>query len=761
MFKGTWMAGSAALALSSAAIHAQTAPAAEVPAPTAADNDDGLAEIVVTANRRTQNLQKVSIAASALTGDQIKALAVTNTLDVVQHVPGVQLVSSGAGAANFFSIRGATQNDFAEHEEAPVATYLDGVYVSHASATAALLFDAASVEILRGPQGTLFGRNATAGLVQFTSAKPTFSPDGYAEASYESYDRYRLEGAYGQGITKDVAFRLSAAYDGGGSYLRNRLTPGIDPNNRNTWAVRGQLLIKPTDRLDVTLSGRGSRTDVRSGFYTDLVSYADPDNHLLSRVLPSNLDVFGTCAGCDRFGYRVPDDYSFYTGASNVTGRNRASTAGGTATVRYRAPGVIVTSISDYSHYFKRYNEDTDASPNENYAFYTGVDADQFSEEIHLENDVKGRFRWLIGGFYLNIDGKYLAGTGSHFAETTPAGIEDSGSLANYALKTRSWAVFGQAEYDLVPKLTLVLGARYADERKRFDYVLNYTDGFEPGATVLQPLALVINDRATPGAGRLSKGEWSGRAALNYQVTPDILTYVTVNRGFKPGSFNAPGYAIPVETFKFGEERVLTVEGGAKTEFLNHKLRINGDVFYNDYKDYQAFNVIGINYFVTNNKARQWGAEFDAALTPVSGLTITSGLALLRSRIYGIVLPDGDVATRDTAQSPTLSYNGDVSYRWKPSFGGRLTIGTDFSYKTKFYFDILNSPSAAQDGFWLQNARLSYESPDERWGLQLYARNLFAEKYVVYAFPIGSQGFTQRSPGEARTVGIRLSYHVR
>ncbi|HEY0340063.1 MAG TPA: TonB-dependent receptor plug domain-containing protein, partial [Steroidobacteraceae bacterium] len=292
----------------------------------AADNS-GVEQVIVTANRRAENLQAVPTSVSAVTAEQLKDLGVTSTTAIAQYVPGVQLMTVNANTDNFFSIRGATQNDYAEHEESPVAVYMDGVYLSQAAGTGALLFDTERVEVLRGPQGTLFGRNATAGLVQYISKAPTDHPDGYFETSYGNYNSNHTELAFSDGIVPGLSFRISAASDYMDPYLKNALYPDKGANNSNSRAIRMQLLWEPTDGFDANLNLHGVILNDRGGLYKFTNVYGDPNNHYLSTYVPPNVNVWPdspySCPGCDILGYKQPSGYDYYTSAADIVGYNK------------------------------------------------------------------------------------------------------------------------------------------------------------------------------------------------------------------------------------------------------------------------------------------------------------------------------------------------------------------------------------------------------------------------------------------------------
>ncbi|HVW70522.1 MAG TPA: TonB-dependent receptor, partial [Steroidobacteraceae bacterium] len=623
---------------------ALAADAAAGPAIGSESDGDTVGEVIITANRRAENLQTVPTSVSAVTAEQLKDLGVTSTTAIAQYVPGVQLMTVNSNTDNFFSIRGATQNDYAEHEESPVAVYMDGVYLSQAAGTSALLFDTERVEVLRGPQGTLFGRNATAGLVQYISKAPTDHADGYFETSYGNYNANHTEIAFGNGFAPGWSFRISAANDYMDPYLKNALYPDKGAGNSNSRALRMQLKWEPGEHFDGTLNLHGVILNDRAGLYKFMNVYADPNDHLLSAFVPANLNPWGTCDGCDILGYRTPSSYDYYTSAADIVGYNKEHMLGSTLTLHGRFDGLTLTSISDFSQYYKDYNEDSESTPQDLVQFWTSVDTKQYSQELHLDNGADGPVRWVAGVYALKMNGKYDEGNGQgeEYFELIPYGPYPGGDQ-RYTIDTKSWSEFAQSEFDLVKSLTLTVGGRWSTEEKTFNYDwYGQTAGFKGSPYVSSTPFFQINPSLSGDAARIHRSDWSGKVALNYQITQDVMPYVSWNKGLKAGGFSAAGNPLlPINLFKFDEEKLYAYEVGVKTEAFDHRLRFNADVFKYSYVGYQAFNTIGIYNYITNNPGKMRGGEAELTVVPLTGLTVRAGLALLDAWIRNIALPDG------------------------------------------------------------------------------------------------------------------------
>jgi len=729
-----------------------------------ADNENtGIEQIIVTANRRAEDLQVVPTSVSAITADQLKDLGITSTTGIAQYVPGVQLMSVNSNTDNFFSIRGATQNDYAEHEESPVAVYMDGVYLSQAAGTSALLFDTERVEVLRGPQGTLFGRNATAGLVQYISKAPTDHPDGYAETSYGNYNANHTELAFGTGILPGLSFRISLASDYMDPYLTNTLYPDKGGGNSNSRAARLQLAWKPGDSFDANLNLHGVILNDRDGLYKFLNVYPDPNNHGLATYLPPNLDFWGTCPGCDIIGYKQPAYYNYYTQAADIVGYNKEHMLGSTLTMHGHFNDLTLTSISDFSLYYKDYNEDSESSPQDLIEFWTSVDTKQVSQELHLDNGGDGRLRWVTGLYFLKIRGKYVegGGQGDAYYALIPFG-PGPGDEQRYTIDTKSWSEFAQAEFDVVKDLTLTAGARWSTEEKNFDY--NYvaqSTGFKGGPDIDPVPYFQINPAISGDAARIHKGDWSGKMALDYKVSDTIMPYVSWNKGLKAGGFSAAGNpGLPLNLFKFDEEKLYAWEVGIKTEGFDHRVRFNADAFKYSYVGYQAFNTIGVNNYITNNPGKMRGGEAELTVVPMTGLTLRLGVALLDAWIENIALPDGTIADVRPSQAPRTNITSAINYNFNLGGRGSMRVGADYSYRSLLYYSLLNDPASSQEGYGLLNLRAEYTTPDGHWSVKLHGENVLNKEYLNNSIVTGSIGFGQGSPGMPVTYGIRFSYHL-
>ncbi len=418
-------------------------------------------EVVVTAQKREESAQDVGISITTLSGEQMESLGYTNAQEVTALAAGVATLQPNGEANYAVGIRGVANNDFTSNIESPVAIYVDETYISQMSGAGFLLFDVDRVEILRGPQGTLFGRNATGGLVHYLTVKPTADGfNGYGNITYGSFQRWKAQGAVNVPLTDSLSARVSLATHQGDGYVTNRLAPDRDLNNANESAGRIQLRFQPNDDFDVLLNARYGYQNIRTGFF----EYA-------SAILPTG-DYTPGVPNDDLGGY-VDLDGDVYAGDYDFTGQNKTKTKGYSGRIDWNVGIGELTSITDFQSVERDYMEDSDASPANYFNFFLTTDADQFSQELRLAGEAE-KLKWVLGFYYLDIDindsngGKATDLFAALFGPVDVAGF--NGVRNPYSLDTKSWSLFGQFDYALSDQFTLIGGVRYISEKKDYAY---------------------------------------------------------------------------------------------------------------------------------------------------------------------------------------------------------------------------------------------------------------------------------------------------
>lgn len=701
-------------------------------------------EVVVTAQKREQNAQEVGIAISAVTGEQMRQLGYTNAQQVTAMAPGVHTVQPNGEANYAIAMRGVANSDFTTNVESPVAVYLDEVYISQMSGTGFMLFDMERVEMLRGPQGTLYGRNATGGLAHFVTVKPSQEVDGYGQLTVGRYDQIKFEGAAGGPISDVLSARISLSTHNNDGYIKNRL---LDKrlNNANDWAGRIQLLFEPTDAFSLLLNARQSEQDIDTGFFEHVSAAEDG-------VLTPNLVN-------PVLGY-IDNDGDVYSGDYDKDGFNDLQTEGYSATIKWDLERFTLTSITDYSTVKRDYIEDSDASPVPMFNFFLTTDAEQFSQEVRL-NGATENMNWVAGLYYLDLSVK-----DSNGAETEPF-IDPAGDtpavsgLDNpYETNTQSWSIFGQVERSLSDQLTGTLGARWIRDEKDHQYLVNVVD-FIPGTVQRNGNPNILAQLAAY-SGERKDDEFSVRAALNYQVHEDLLLYASWNRGVKGGGYNAPVFPLnpPLgyddATMSYDPEQLDAFEVGFKSRQLDGLMVLNGAAYYYDYKDYQAFQIVGLDTITTNADAESYGAELELQANPVDGLDLILGVA------YNDIEVDfgGGAPKTTSVQSPKWNLNGLVRYQW-PALGGTLAAQLDMLHRSKHYFSLTGLPTVEENGYVLVNASLMYAAGD-RWSLTAFVQNLGDEQHLVQTFDLSGPnvfGMVEQYYNRPRWWGVSLAMY--
>jgi iron complex outermembrane receptor protein len=707
-----------------------------------------LEEIVVTAQKRVQSLSDVGISVSAFSGEQLRELNIRNGEELDGQIPGLVVTDYGGGTSTQFTIRGSAQLDFSDHQEAPVAVYQDDVYTSYLGGVGFAFFDLERVEVLRGPQGTLFGRNATGGLVHVISARPTGEPEGYVELSYGDFNDLRLEGAVSGALNDRISGRISALYTENDGFQENRI--GDDLNNVENKSVRGQLLFEPDDEISFLLTGKYSTDDTNGQGYaispglTDLGGLPDlPGDGLVKRGTPAQHDAFCSAffgqpfpllpGATDCFGYTEPDNDPHTVSADEIgfLKRDHLSVSG---TLDWSlSDSLRLVSITNWQDFEKRYREDVDATPESLFIFTQGMDSNQWSQEIRLHGEYD-RWIWVGGVYYLAIDSDFQ--TTTDILNCCLVLFDNS-----YTIDTESYAAFGQTEFAISERLSLIAGYRWTEDKKDIDAVptcMNAAPGDVLGLPA-DPCTLFFDGTAQIGppliSGR-SESDWSGVLEIDWRPNDDWLVYAKYSRGNKAGGYNAGATFLfdAATAFDFDGEVLHSYETGFKGVLFDGMARLNGSVFYYDYEDFQSFASQGPNLIVFNTDAENTGFEIELITNPAAGWEFLFGVSVQSAEQKDVEFA-GDVRDRPMPNAPDLALNGLGRYEWS-MFGGMMATQLDFNYVDERSLNGIDHPALVGDSYWLGNARLGYTTGDERWNFAVWVKNFTDEDYVATAFDI-------------------------
>ncbi|MHA3791129.1 TonB-dependent receptor [Sphingomonas sp. YL-JM2C] len=674
---------------------------------------DRIEDIVVTAQRREERLQDVPVAVTAVTGAALERQGITDTRMLTASVPALDYTQQNNGALVY--LRGVGTSNGGMGQETSVAIYVDGVYLSVPAGSLFSFNNIARVEVLKGPQGTLFGRNATGGVIQVVTLDPSQATKFNAKVGYGNYDTWEAS-AYattglGDGLAADIAVYARDQRDGWG---RN-LTLNTDAfDHQNDISIRTKWLWNPGDRTEVRLIGDYSRSRSETG--------------VAWNILPGTRGVDG-----------VTTNPGFYNVTHNFPSASVVEQAGVTLSINHDMDWASLVSISSYRWLDGRFTLDQDATPRRQVDATVDQHATTFSQELQLVSPQAGALRWILG-VYFNRDKP----------EFNPLRVEGLATGAfpfidinSYQL-SHSYAGFGQATLEIADKTHATAGLRYTrDER----HVV--------GTRIAAPSTVLadVNKRAN-----FEKLTW--RFALDHEVAADVMVYASYNRGFKSGTFNLS--SLPDPAVK--PEVLDAYEIGYKTELAGKRLRLNGSFFYYDYKNIQTSQVLatGGQRIVNAPGATIKGFDIDLTAVPFKGLTIQGGLGYTHGRYKdfpnapfftpsanGAVQSTVNAKGNKTVHTPEITVNASVAYSHETSLGF-LDFAVSYAYNDGFFWYPDNVTT--QPSYHLVNGSVGWKSLDERYSLTLWSKNLAKERY--YSFVSESALGFAGSPAAPRTYGV-------
>lgn len=714
-----WLKCGAALAIVGASpVMAQEAPASE---PQAA----AVADIVVTAQRREQRLQDVPLAVSAFSMESLEDGKVESLLNLDGKVPNVVLAPVGAYPfASAFYIRGLGYADVESSFEPSVGVELDGVYLSRNVGAVQDFFDIGGVTILRGPQGTLYGRNTIGGVVSVQSRRPSFDFGARAQATFGSNGRQELRAGVEGALVEDrlagkFSF-LTKTYDG---YIKNY--DGRDMGAQDVTSMRGALLWTPTASFDATLIVDYTK-DKGTGTAFENAS-------LPSMVLPG----FGEPADTDGdpFLSHVGDDIFSDLEALGVT-----------LNANWDLGPVKLTSITGYRKTDTEVLSDFDGTPTPFMTVHRDETHDQFSQELRLASNTDGPLTYVVGAYYMTQE--YDIATGQF---GTVFGSPTAGSTIYTQQKADSWAVFGQADYEVLPGLTVTAGGRYSKEEKTF----TTQPLFYPNAETFEA----------------SFDDFSPKVGVSYKWSDTLMTYAQYSRGFRAGGFNGRAGSF-LAVGPYDSETVDSYEVGVKSDLFDRRLRLNAAVFTSDYQDMQQSvqqlipgTLINQTLVANVGAATISGFEAEATALLTDVFTISASVGYLDASYDEFMADLGDglgVIDRTYLPMPYApKWSNSVTFNYKDDFDfGRVTAQASVRHMTDMYtsFSTLNATTdlTMRQSNTVVDGSLSLELPDGRWRVSLWGKNLTDELVINNTFGVGAL-LASRVYQPPREIGVDLS----
>ncbi len=707
-----------------ASLHAAETAAEKAQADTAEPAATGtLSTIIVTARRREERLQDVPSAVTAIGETQLERLAVASLGDVEALVPNLNLHVGDAKNAVVY-LRGVGQVDSLSFADPGVGIYIDDVYLGRAQGAFLDVVDAQRIEVLRGPQGTLYGRNTIGGALKFVTNPPGPEPEFRIEATGGNFSRRDLKLTGNLPISDRWGLRATAAKLSRDGYATNSVT-GRDDGDQDTLAGRVALRGELADSVDLVIS-------------VDQSASSPSTSRTPARMTP----VFGVPASGDPFD--VDADFN---------GRDDLDVRGAAATLTWQVNDVLTLKfISSYREMGYDTELDLDATASPFFGVYVNQDQDQRSQELQLSFHREGGVAGVAGLYWFRESDLTISGLFGPAISLITGSVNDQENL--------SYAAYGQVSWPFGERLSATLGVRYTKEEKDFRRTQEF---FGPTTPFPVPLGtgLLITSIDT-------SGEWSSvspRAGLEYRFSDDVLGYLSASRGFKSGGFDGRSNTT-AQAAAYDPETLWAYEVGLKSTLLDRRLTLNLAAFFNDYTDLQLSSFVAdaqgnfAALFTNAGAAEIMGLDIELEARFSSAFSLSAAIGLLDSKYVEFIGPQG----QDISNQRELVNAPDVTARIGPTLSlaagpGRLVIDANASYRSKSYPTVSSSEVLAQDSFTLVNASLSWESDDERWRVAVAGKNLGDKRYITHGFDLSdSLGYQLGYFGDPRTYSLSLRW---
>jgi len=672
-------------------------------------------EIVVTAEKRETSMQETSIAISAFDQDALDVRGISQIEDLQFASPNLFISHNSQSPVTYAYIRGVGSDQLVAGFDPGVAYHVDGMYVGQPSSMPVDLWDMERVEVLRGPQGTLYGRNTTGGAINVLTAPPTDEFLGKIDLTVGDYDHYRVRGVVNGPLGERISGRLSAIVDNADGFQDNII--GDDADSTDNWAVRGKLGFELNDDATLVLTAQrfenqGNQGQKRLEPFTGIPVYAG--------AIPNPSDP-----------RRVAKDHEEKLDLENTLV---------SAKLNWNLGGAEFVSITGYIENEWFQTMDIDMSSNPIQIQEWTMKTDQFTQEFQLISTNDGPWQWIVGAFYFDesLDTDYMFNDTSTFGFTFFNGGD---------LDTESMAAFGQVGYDFrevgdLP-IRLVGGLRYTQDEKSIDEY-----------QIIPQFAVDV--AATSDE---SWDEWSGKLGIDWFVNDDVMAYANYSRGYKGG-----GYSIG-QFDTYDPETVDAVELGLKSTLAGGRAQVNVAAFYYDYQDLQV-NFLEFTSFTTDNAAAATiqGIEFETTVLATDALTLSMNLNWLDAQFDNYQFtPTIDLSGDTLNRAPEYSVNLSAQYDFSLGDNGTLAARLDYYWQDSMYLRVQNVKRHRVDAFDTIDARLVWTSADEQWAVDGFIKNLTDEDNirgmtVSDGLSTGNSTFVSYFP--PRTYGVRVAYSV-
>ena len=720
-------------------------------------------EVIVTAEKKEQSVLDVGMSVNAFAGADLTSAGVARPAELNGFVPSLNVKENIPGVSPIFTIRGVGLNNFAANNNPTVGVYVDEVFLTSTAMMTFSLYDVARVEVLKGPQGTLYGRNTTAGAIGFFTRRPEQEFGADISTTYANYDRIEIEGALNVPLSDTTAMRFSGlVIEQGDGYWEDR--QGRSLGDQSVKSGRLQFAFDGSGPVSANLKVEYTDVDSEAGQFElfGTQSLANP----LATCAPVAADRIDRSQCRDFFGNQNddgdpfkgdwdPDPYVMEQG--NVTFALQADLG-----------NVQLDSISSYQFMDRTLGTDVDGTLIRQADFILDDDVDQYSQEVRLSGSAGDSMDWIFGLFYSRDDvDSVVDGNFSDLVAAFTGGAVTDERLVNLIdQRTTAWAAFAHTEWKLTDRVSLKLAARFTDEEKEFTATatdLSLLGGTGGGFFGLPDPNCGAGQVACNSISQIDDTNVSWRAALDFKPAENLLTYASISQGYKSGGINGGFVSRSAVLEPFEPEEVLAYEIGAKADLLGGAMRATGAIFYYDYSDVQTqvqVNVGALSVVRLGNvpKAEVRGAELELRWLPTDRLDLGLGVSFLDTELGAFSSPVGPVAAgKELPNAPELSLICDARYQ-VPIGDYTLAFGANARYSDSAFRDSLNQQLLSSQAQWMYNGNIELASA--AWSLSLWGRNLSDEQVSQSAGNNGiGNGFTlTQAP---RTYGATFKYSFR
>lgn len=729
----------------------------------------GIEKIEVTAQKRAQNVQDIPVAITAFSGDMIEDMGLNTSSDLAEKTPNLTIGQpTGEGGVVAVVMRGVGLSDFAPNNQAPIGLYVDGVVAGNSNAQITTLMDVERVEVLKGPQGTLYGRNTTGGTINVISRKPIDDTEGYLRINAGNYGMRKIEGVFNTALSNDLNVRLAVSDYHLDGYMENLVTGNEIEKNNTAYRLLADWSVNYQWSVLFNLHGNNNDSDA------DLYN-ADSDSH-------------------------------FYKGSSEFDPKIKTKTFGGSITINGELTDTIsFTSITAYDELDKEHQEDADVSELDLITTEYKPESETFAQEFHL-NGTYDNGHWIVGTFYSTDDIDYDQSTRLYGDAEFAFGedFDGNGILESYAVnqlpgffwqyqntqELTTAAIFGQVDHKIQDNIEVTVGLRATKEEvtltsyaelSGIGLVLPQELGglgmpaeFVPDLILPDYYAAVGTNPKVDANGMYSETiddtNLSGKIGISWRTSEELMLFANYNRGFKGGGINGNFIFNPAALSAYDAEIVDSFDLGFKSDLFNNTLRINSTFFYYDYQDAQIFNNVNDpNYGlpaqrIINGDVSLYGFDGELNWMATDSLSIIGSVGYVKSEYeenpIDPIVGELPIKGNQMQNAPEFGANIMANYEWALSNGGYINANFDVSYTDKTYFSPFEDDAISMDSYTISNLRVSWTNASEIIEVALWGKNLADKEVKTYAFDLRQvTGIIENMRGAPRTFGVEFTYN--